>query len=165
MVHTTLARNLLVPNITTGSTRSAVTGLLCHTLYSVLPDGTYRKSRESAEFSFFKILRFFFGQYGYHFAGKDKPSVMTFIMSSVEVCVETKLATAVAGFQNLLAAAVLTTCCQVFRAHRSISPSSGARGLQRSVYLKSYNVQKRIIRFTLRLNTVKNTHYMKKSFE
>ncbi len=49
------------------------------------------------------------------------------------------------------------------RAHMSISPTSGARGLQRSICLKSYNVQKQEIRFTLRLNTAKNTYFMKKA--
>ncbi len=44
----------------------------------------------------------------------------------------------------------------------SISPMSGVRELQRSVYLKSYNVQKWEIRFTLGLNAAKNTHYIKK---
>ncbi len=50
------------------------------------------------------------------------------------------------------------------RAHMSISPTSGAREFQRSVCLKSYNVQKWEIRFTLGQNAAKNTHYMKKSF-
>ncbi len=82
---------------------------------------------------------------------------------------ETKLA-AVVGFQNLLVmAASLKTLYQVelvgyiFQAHTSTSSCSGARGLQRSVCLKSYNVQKRVITFTLGLNTAKNTHYMKKA--
>ncbi len=48
------------------------------------------------------------------------------------------------------------------RAHMCISFSSGASGLQRSIYLKSYNVQKWEIRFTLGLNAAKNTHYIKK---
>ncbi len=47
------------------------------------------------------------------------------------------------------------------RAHMSISPTSGTRGHQRSVCLKSYNVQKREIRFTLELNAAKNTHFRK----
>ncbi len=38
------------------------------------------------------------------------------------------------------------------RAHMSISPMSGARGLQRSVCLKFYKVQKWEIRFTLGLS-------------
>ncbi len=44
------------------------------------------------------------------------------------------------------------------RVRMSISPVSGARELQKSVYLKSYNVQKWEIRFTLGLNAAKNTH-------
>ncbi len=48
------------------------------------------------------------------------------------------------------------------RMHMSISPIRGARGLQRSVCLKSYYVQKWEIRFTLWLNAAKNMHYMKK---
>ncbi len=50
-------------------------------------------------------------------------------------------------------------------AHISISPRSGDRGLQRSVCLKSYNVQKLEISFTLGLNAAKNTHFMKKKFK
>ncbi len=46
-------------------------------------------------------------------------------------------------------------------AHMSISPTSGARGSKDQVCLKSYNVQKREIRFTLGLDAAKNTHYMK----
>ncbi len=48
------------------------------------------------------------------------------------------------------------------RAHMSISPTSGARGPGRSVRLKSKNVQKREIRFTLGLNAAKNTCFTKK---
>ncbi len=46
----------------------------------------------------------------------------------------------------------------------SIFPMNGARGLQRSVLLKSYNVQKLEIRLTLGLSAAKNMHFMKKSF-
>ncbi len=49
--------------------------------------------------------------------------------------------------------------------HMSISLKSGARGLQRSVCLKSFNVQKWEIRFALGLNTAKDTHYIIKSFK
>ncbi len=45
----------------------------------------------------------------------------------------------------------------------SIFPKSGARGLQRSVCLKSHNVQKYEIRFTMELNAAKNTYYIKKT--
>ncbi len=51
------------------------------------------------------------------------------------------------------------------RVHMSISPGSEARGLQRSVYLKSYNVQKWNIRFILGLNDAKNTQCIKKSLK
>ncbi len=44
----------------------------------------------------------------------------------------------------------------------SISPSSGARGLERLICLKYYTVQKWESRFTFRLNAAKNTHYIKK---
>ncbi len=47
----------------------------------------------------------------------------------------------------------------------AISPTSGVRGLQRSVRVKFYNVQEREIRFTLGLNAAKNTHFMEKSFK
>ncbi len=47
----------------------------------------------------------------------------------------------------------------------SVSPRNGARELQRSVYLKSYDVQKWEITFTLGLNAAKNKHYIKKSFK
>ncbi len=50
------------------------------------------------------------------------------------------------------------------QAHMCIPPQSGARELQRSVCLKSYNVQKWGKRFTLGLNTAKNTHYVKTIF-
>ncbi len=46
-----------------------------------------------------------------------------------------------------------------------ISCRSWARGLQRSICLKFYNVQKWGIRFTLSLNAAKNTDYMKKCFK
>ncbi len=49
-------------------------------------------------------------------------------------------------------------------AHMSSSNQSGDRGFQRSVCLKSYNVQKWEIRFTLGFNTAKNTHYIKTTF-
>ncbi len=49
-------------------------------------------------------------------------------------------------------------------ARMSISPTSRARRLQRSVCLKSYTVQKEEVRFTLELNIVKNMRYMKKKF-
>ncbi len=41
-------------------------------------------------------------------------------------------------------------------------PRSGAREHRRLIRLKSYNVQKQEIRFTLGLNAAKNTHYIKK---
>ncbi len=66
-----------------------------------------------------------------------------------EVCAETKLAEALTAY--------------ILRGHMSISPKSGAMELQKSVCLKSYNAQKREIRFTLGLNAAKNTHYMKKA--
>ncbi len=44
----------------------------------------------------------------------------------------------------------------------SISPWSGARGLQRLIFLKYYNTLKWESRFTLGLNTAKNMHYIKK---
>ncbi len=47
----------------------------------------------------------------------------------------------------------------------SISPRSGARGLERFPSLKYYNVLKRESRFNLGLNAVKNTHYIKKCFK
>ncbi len=50
------------------------------------------------------------------------------------------------------------------RAHISIPlPKSGVEVLQRLICLKSYNVQKWKIRFTLWLNASKNTHDIKKS--
>ncbi len=48
-------------------------------------------------------------------------------------------------------------------AHMSISLRSGATGLQCSIWMKSYNVQK--YRCTLELNAAENTHYIKKSFK
>ncbi len=47
----------------------------------------------------------------------------------------------------------------------SISATCGARGLQRLVCLKSNNVQKWEIRFTLEFNAAKNMHYIKNSFK
>ncbi len=44
----------------------------------------------------------------------------------------------------------------------STSPGSGARGLQRLICLKYYDVLKLEIRSTLGLNAAKNTDYMKK---
>ncbi len=46
-----------------------------------------------------------------------------------------------------------------------ISLTSGPRGLQRTVCLKSYNVQKWEIRFTLGLNAAKNTHYIRNKLQ
>ncbi len=51
------------------------------------------------------------------------------------------------------------------QAHTAISSMSGARGLQRSLCLKSYNVQKLEIRFSLGLNPAKNTHFLKKKLQ
>ncbi len=45
----------------------------------------------------------------------------------------------------------------------SILPRSGARRLQRLSSLKYYNTLKWENRFTLGLDTAKNTHYIKKS--
>ncbi len=50
-------------------------------------------------------------------------------------------------------------------AHMSISLRSGARGLERLIRLKYYNVQKRQITFALGLNATESTDYMKKIFE
>ncbi len=47
----------------------------------------------------------------------------------------------------------------------SISPMSGARGLQRLSSLKYYNVLKWEKRFTLKLDAAKNTHFLKKDFK
>ncbi len=47
----------------------------------------------------------------------------------------------------------------------SISPRSGARGLERLPCLKQYNVLKQENRLTLGLNAAKGTDYMKKSFK
>ncbi len=44
-------------------------------------------------------------------------------------------------------------------------PWSGARGLERLIQLKYYNVLKWQITFTLRLNSDKNTDYMEKSLD
>ncbi len=49
-------------------------------------------------------------------------------------------------------------------AHMSISPTSGAERLQRSVWLKSYNVQKWEIRFTLGFDTHFREKTTNKSF-
>ncbi len=43
----------------------------------------------------------------------------------------------------------------------SISPRSGARGLERLPPLKHYNTLKQNSTFTLELKTAKNTHYIK----
>ncbi len=51
------------------------------------------------------------------------------------------------------------------RAHMSIPPTSGVRGLQRSVCLKSYNVQKQEIRFTLRLKAAKKYAFFEKKLQ
>ncbi len=51
------------------------------------------------------------------------------------------------------------------RAHMSIYPRSGARGLERLTWLKNFNVQKQKFRFTLGLNTAKYTHHMEKSLK
>ncbi len=48
-------------------------------------------------------------------------------------------------------------------AHVSIFPRSGATRLERLIWLKYYNVQKRQIIFTLGLNAAKNTDFMKKA--
>ncbi len=47
----------------------------------------------------------------------------------------------------------------------SISPQSEARGLERLPFLKYYYVLKWESKFTLGLNTVKNTYYIKKCFK
>ncbi len=47
----------------------------------------------------------------------------------------------------------------------SVSTQSGARGFQRLVCFKYYNVLKLEIRFTLGLNTAENTDYMKKRYK
>ncbi len=51
------------------------------------------------------------------------------------------------------------------RAHMSIFPRSGARGLERFPFLKNYYVQKRGSRFSLGLDAAKNMHRIKKSFK
>ncbi len=48
-------------------------------------------------------------------------------------------------------------------AHMSISPWRGDRQLERFIWLKYYNVQKRQIIITLVLNVAKNTDFMKKA--
>ncbi len=53
------------------------------------------------------------------------------------------------------------TCLQWHAAFRK----GRARGLQRTVCLKSFNVQKWEIRFILGLIDAKNTQYIKKSFK
>ncbi len=45
----------------------------------------------------------------------------------------------------------------------SISPTSEAKELQRSIYLKFYYVQKWEIIFIVGLNAAKNMHYIKKA--
>ncbi len=47
----------------------------------------------------------------------------------------------------------------------SISPQSGARGLERFPSSKNNNVQKQGNRFGLGLNAAKNTHRIKKRFK
>ncbi len=47
----------------------------------------------------------------------------------------------------------------------SISPQSGAGGLERLTWLKYYIVLKLQITFNLGLNAAKNTHYIEKSFK
>ncbi len=47
----------------------------------------------------------------------------------------------------------------------SISPRSGARGLERLVQMKYYYVQNRQITFTVGLNAAKNTDRVKTIFE
>ncbi len=47
----------------------------------------------------------------------------------------------------------------------SISPKSGARGLQRLLYLKYYNIQKQESRFNLGFDTAKNKRYIQKCFK
>ncbi len=51
---------------------------------------------------------------------------------------------------------------KIYCAHMSISSWTVARGFERLPCLKYYNVQKWGNRLTLRLNTAKNTDYMKK---
>ncbi len=53
----------------------------------------------------------------------------------------------------------------MFVVHMSISPWSGARGLQRLASLKYYYVQKWQFIFNLGINAAKHTHHMKKSFK
>ncbi len=50
-------------------------------------------------------------------------------------------------------------------AHVSISPKCGARGLERLLCLKYYNVLKRENRLTLKLNVVKNSDHMKENLK
>ncbi len=47
----------------------------------------------------------------------------------------------------------------------SISPWSGARGLEKLIWLKYYFVLKRQNTFNLGLNAAKSTHQIKKSFK
>ncbi len=47
----------------------------------------------------------------------------------------------------------------------SVTHQSEARGLERLMWLKYYNVQKWQITFTLGLNAAKNTTYMEKSIK
>ncbi len=51
------------------------------------------------------------------------------------------------------------------RAHMSTNPRSGARRLERLIWLKYNIVQKWQITFNLGLNAAKNTHYTKKRFK
>ncbi len=47
----------------------------------------------------------------------------------------------------------------------SVFPRSGATGLQKLSSLIYYNVLKREMRFTLKLDAAKNTHYIKTCFK
>ncbi len=47
----------------------------------------------------------------------------------------------------------------------STSPQSGARGLERLIWLKYYIVLKMQITFNLGLSAAKNTHYIKKKLQ
>ncbi len=51
------------------------------------------------------------------------------------------------------------------QSHVSIFHQSGARGLERLIWLKYYTVLKLQITFNLGLTAAKNTHYMEKSFK
>ncbi len=51
------------------------------------------------------------------------------------------------------------------RVHMSISPQSGAKGLERLIWLKCFIVLKRQITFNLGLTATKNVYYIKKRFK